>query len=84
MTAIAAALSALAALGKGDATAAGAALSRAQGEPRPPERRDRQIIEIAALVVAGDRARAAGLALEHVAEFPDDRDLLLGVACAAR
>jgi hypothetical protein len=31
-------------------------------------------------VEAGDRERAAGLALEHTAEFPDDADLLEGLA----
>jgi hypothetical protein len=35
-------------------------------------RRDRQIVEITALVARGDAARAEGLALEHIAEFPAD------------
>jgi len=43
---------------------------------RRTARRDRQIAEIAALIAEGHAARAAGLALEHTAEFPDDADLL--------
>jgi hypothetical protein len=43
---------------------------------RPASRRDRQILEIAALIAAGHHERAAGLALEHAAEFADDADLL--------
>ena len=42
-------------------------------------RRERQVVEIAALVVAGDQERAAGLALEHIVEFPDDAELLARV-----
>ena len=45
-------------------------------ESHPRSRRERQITEIAALVAAGNGERAAGLALEHIAEFPDDADLL--------
>jgi hypothetical protein len=52
--------------------------------PRPPTRastrRERQVVEIAALVAAGQRSRAAGLTLEHLAEFPADVELLAGVA----
>ena len=48
--------------------------------PRPiaraTARRQRQLDEIAALVAAGRGERASGLALVHVAEFPDDHDLL--------
>lgn len=39
-------------------------------------RRHRQVVEIAGLVVSGARERAEGLALVHVAEFPEDADLL--------
>jgi hypothetical protein len=46
---------------------------------RAPSRRERQVAEIEALVVAGHGERAAGLALEHTAEFPDDTDLLARV-----
>ena len=35
-------------------------------------RRERQLVEILLLSVDGDRRRAAGLAAEHVDEFPDD------------
>jgi hypothetical protein len=42
-------------------------------------RRDRQVAEIAALVAAGHVERAAGLANEHAAEFPDDAALLARV-----
>ena len=48
----------------------------AQRPSRSGTRRARQIAEITALVVAGDRERAAGLALEHLAEFPADAALL--------
>jgi hypothetical protein len=44
-----------------------------------PSRRARQLDEIAALVVAGDHGRAAGLAFEHAAEFPDDAERLARV-----
>jgi hypothetical protein len=47
-------------------------------------RRYRQVVEIAALVVAGDRERAAGLALEHAAEFPGDGELLAHVIGSSR
>jgi hypothetical protein len=39
-------------------------------------RRDRQLVEIAALMVAGESERARGLTFEHGAEFPDDAELL--------
>ena len=42
--------------------------------PPTQTRRDRQLAEIAALVLRGDRVRAAGLALEHIAEFPADAE----------
>jgi hypothetical protein len=51
------------------------------GDPSPaPTRRQRQLAQIALLVDRGDRARAAGLALEHIAEFPGDADRLARVA----
>ncbi|MEY2569808.1 MAG: hypothetical protein QOE63_158 [Acidimicrobiaceae bacterium] len=84
MNAIANALLAVMAAEAGDAATARGHISCAQREARTTARRDRQIVEIAALVVAGDRARAAGLALEHTAEFPDDADLLARVARASR
>ena len=68
----------------GDRATADAHLCRAQDDARASARRDRQIVEVAALVLAGNGARAAGLALEHAAEFPDDADLMARVAGAAR
>lgn len=49
---------------------------------RAATRRGRQLVEIARLVASGDRGRAAGLALEHAAEFPGDADLLARLAPA--
>jgi hypothetical protein len=68
----------------GDRAAAEAHISRAQGHARASARRSRQVVEIAALVVAGNGERAAGLALEHAAEFPDDVELLARVAEGSR
>ena len=70
------ALLAVMAAGVGDTTTAADHITRAQQQSRTTARRARQVVEIAALVVAGDRPRAAGLALEHTAEFADDADLL--------
>jgi hypothetical protein len=67
---------ALVAVGLGDQAAARAHIARAQRGARVALRRHRQIIEIATLVVAGSTSRAAGLALEHVTEFPDDAVVL--------
>jgi len=78
------ALLAIMAASGGDRATADAHLSRAQEYTRASARRDRQIVEVAALVVAGHGARAAGLALEHAAEFPDDADLMARVAGTAR
>lgn len=64
----------------GDDLTAADHISRAQQQSRVIARRERQVVEIAALVVAGDPGRAAGLALEHTAEFPDDAELLARVA----
>ena len=51
-------------------------IRRAHQQTRSTARRERQVIEIAALVVAGDRSRSAGLAREHCTEFPEDTELL--------
>ena len=67
------------AAGGGDCATAHGHIARAQRQSRMTARRERQVVEIAALVVAGDRERAAGLALEHLAEFPDDAELLAHV-----
>jgi hypothetical protein len=84
VSAIARALLAVMAAGQGDVGAAKAHICQAQEHARATARRERQVVEIAALVVAGDRDRAAGLALEHAAEYPDDADLLARLARAAR
>ena len=78
------ALLAIMAASGGDRATADAHLCRAQVDARASARRDRQIVEVAALVVAGNGARAAGLALEHAAEFPDDADLMARVDRAER
>jgi hypothetical protein len=72
-------LAVMAAGGGDDATAAGH-IARAREQTRATARRERQVVEIAALVVAGDRRRAVGLALEHTVEFPDDAELLARLA----
>lgn len=74
------ALLALMAAGNGDTATAQAHVATAQRHARTSARRDRQIVEIAALVVAGNRARAADLAFVHTAEFPADLALLARVA----
>ncbi len=79
MNAIAHALMAVMAADAGDGAAAQAHISTAQQQSRTTARRHRQVVEIAALIVAGDRVRSAGLALVHTAEFPDDGDLLARV-----
>jgi hypothetical protein len=60
----------------GDAAAATDHLARAQHQSRTAARRARQLVEIAALIVEGNRPRAAGLALEHASQFVDDAELL--------
>jgi hypothetical protein len=64
----------------GDTVTARGHISRAQQQTRATARRERQVVEIAALVVSSDLARAAGLALEHIREFPGDVELLARVA----
>jgi hypothetical protein len=60
----------------GDIDVARQHLSRAQHHARSTARRERQLVEIATLIVACDAERAAGLSLEHTAEYPDDAHLL--------
>ncbi len=84
MSAIAYALLAVAAVDDGDSTAAQAHIANAQRQSRTTARRDRQVVEIATLVVAGHCERAAGLAVMHTAEFPDDAGLLARVAATKR
>jgi hypothetical protein len=76
MNAITHALLATMAADEGDTAAAEVHISTAQQQSRTTDRRGRQVVEIASLVVAGDRTRAAGLALIHADEFPDDGELL--------
>ena len=71
---------ALIAANSGDRSVAQGHIAVAQRHAHATARRERQIVEIAALVVAGDADRAAGLALEHTATFPDDAELLARVA----
>jgi hypothetical protein len=80
MSAVEHALLAVMAAHDGDGVTANAHISRAQQRTRATARRERQVVEIAALIVAGDRERAAGLTLEHTTEFPDDAELLARVA----
>jgi hypothetical protein len=60
----------------GDGTGAADHISHARLQARVAARRERQVIEIAALVVAGQRNLAVGLAFEHLARFPADAALL--------
>jgi hypothetical protein len=80
MDAIQHALLAVMAAGSGDTSTARQQLSEAECRARSTARRDRQIVQIAALVVHEQRERAAGLALEHAMEFPDDAELVARVA----
>ena len=80
MNAIASALLALMAVADGDTAAAQAHIAAARRHARDTARRERQVVEIAALLVDGQRDRAAGLACIHTAEFPEDFHLLARVA----
>ena len=80
MNAIEHALLAVMAANSDDRAAAQGHITRAQQYARASARRERQIVEIAALVIANDEPRAAGLTFEHTAEFPDDADLLARVS----
>jgi len=82
MNAIEHALLAVMAADSGETATALEQLAHAQRYARATARRERQIVQIAALVVEGRRDRAAGLTLEHTAEFPDDAELLTRVARA--
>ena len=73
---IAAALRAVMANDLGDTAAAREHLLAAQRQSQSVVRRQRQVLEIAKLVVDGAAERAAGLALVHTAEFPRDAELL--------
>jgi hypothetical protein len=64
----------------GDIDAAQDHIANAQRYARSTARRERQVVEIAALIVAGSADRAAGLALEHTAQFPDDAELMTHIS----
>ena len=64
----------------GDKDTAADHIAHAQQQTRTTARRERQLVEIAALVVTCDLDRAGGLALEHVVHFPDDAELLARVS----
>jgi hypothetical protein len=70
------ALRAALASGTGQQTEAHRHLDAARRHSQTSARRHRQVVEIAGLIVSGARERAEGLALVHVAEFPDDAELL--------
>ena len=74
------ALLAVMAAERGDLPSAATHIVCAQDHARSSARRERQVVEIAGLVVTRDRTRAAALALEHTREFPEDADLLARVS----
>jgi hypothetical protein len=76
MNAVTHALLAVMANDRGQSAEAQAHIAAAQRVARTTARRQRQVVEIAALVIAGDRERASGLALVHTTEFADDADVL--------
>ena len=76
-------LLAVAALAAGDLELAQHHVALADRDCRDQARRDRQLIEILALVVSGDATRAADLAREHTHTFPAD-STLLGVLTRGR
>jgi len=80
MDPIADALLAVLASNAGETTDAHNNLDAARRHSQTSARRHRQVMEIAGLIVSGSRERAEGLALLHVAEFPDDAELLARMA----
>ena len=68
----------------GDTDAALTNITAAQRQSRASARRHRQVVEIAALVVARRGERATDLAVVHVAEFPDDAALLTQLVSPAQ
>jgi len=70
------ALYALVAARAGDRDRAHAHLERARTTGRQAARRDRQLVEIVSLVIAGHHDRAHDLTCEHEAQFPDDGAVL--------
>lgn len=80
MSAIEHALLAVLAAESGDPVAAHRHIAEAQQQTRTTARRERQLVEIAALAVTGQALRATGLTLEHTTEFPSDAELLTRLA----
>jgi len=78
------ALLAVMAASNGDTTTAREQISQAQRHARATARRERQIVQIAALVVGGAHERAAGLTLEHTTQFPEDVELMARIAGGTR
>jgi hypothetical protein len=76
MNAVTYALLAVVARAAGDQQGAEAHLRAAQRQSRAMARRDRQLVEIASLIVVGEDERARGLTFEHGSEFPADSELL--------
>jgi len=60
----------------GDHAAADQHLQAARRHSSKAARRERQLVEIASLIVSGDRERARGLSFEHASEFAADGELL--------
>jgi hypothetical protein len=80
MTAIEHALLALIAAASGDAATAQEHVAHAQRDARATARRERQIVQIASLVIAGQTERAEGLSRQHAVDFPGDTELLAHVS----
>ena len=80
LSAIEHALLAVLAADDGNTVAAHTHITEAQQQARATARRERQLVEIAALAITGRALRAAGLALEHTKEFPSDAELLTRLA----
>jgi hypothetical protein len=76
MDAVTYALLAVIARAAGDQASAEHHLRAAQRHSRAMARRDRQLVEIATLLVVGDDKRAQGLCFEHESEFPSDQEVL--------
>ena len=76
MNAVTYALLAVIARAAGDQSGAEEHLRVAQRHSRAVARRERQLVEIASLIVVGEHERARGLCFEHSSEFPSDEELL--------
>jgi hypothetical protein len=79
MSAVVHAVLAVAAKHAGDVDAAEEHLDCARRLSTAMARRERQLVELAALIVDDEWDRACDLSFEHGAQFADDRDLLAGL-----